>query len=46
MIDVSEKMKLGELIVELGVMDNRDLGQALSIAKETSLPLWAGVGPV
>jgi tetratricopeptide (TPR) repeat protein len=39
MIDVSDKMKLGDLIVELGVMDNRDLGQALSIAKETSLPL-------
>jgi tetratricopeptide (TPR) repeat protein len=39
MIEVSEKMKLGELIVALGVVDNRDLGQALSIAKETSLPL-------
>ena len=39
MIEVSEKKKLGGLIVELGLIDNRDLGQALSIAQETSLPL-------
>ena len=39
MIDSSERKKLGSLIVELGLLDNRDLGQALSIAQETSLPL-------
>lgn len=39
MIDSSEKKKLGSLIVEMGLIDNRDLGQALSIAQETSLPL-------
>lgn len=39
MVEVRDKQKLGELIVELGILDNRDLGQALSIAQETSLPL-------
>ncbi|HNA74049.1 MAG TPA: hypothetical protein PKW73_11950, partial [Candidatus Obscuribacter sp.] len=39
MLDASERKKLGGLIVELGLLDNRDLGQALSIAQETSLPL-------
>ena len=39
MMEVSDKKKLGDLIVELGLIDNRDLSQALSIAKQTSLPL-------
>jgi tetratricopeptide (TPR) repeat protein len=39
MMEVSDKKKLGDLIVELGLMDTRDLSQALSIAKQTSLPL-------
>jgi tetratricopeptide (TPR) repeat protein len=38
-VDSSDRRKLGSLIVELGLIDNRDLGQALSIAQETSLPL-------
>lgn len=38
-MEASEKKKLGGFIVELGLLDNRDLGQALSIAQETSLPL-------
>ncbi len=38
-MDSSDRRKLGSLIVELGLIDNRDLGQALSIAQETSLPL-------
>lgn len=38
-MELSERRKLGSLIVELGLLDQRDMAQALSIAQETSLPL-------
>ncbi len=39
MIEVTDKNQLGNLVLQLGLLDNKDLGQAISIAQETSLPL-------
>ncbi len=39
MIEVSDKNQLGNLVMELGLLDSKDLSQAVSIAQETSLPL-------
>ena len=39
MIEVTDKNQLGNLVLQLGLLDSKDLSQAVSIAQETSLPL-------
>lgn len=39
MVEVSDKKRLGDLIVTLEIVSDGDLHQALSISKETGLPL-------
>lgn len=39
MIEATDKKQLGNLVLELGLLDQKDLSQAISIAQETSLPL-------
>jgi hypothetical protein len=43
MIEVTDKNQLGNLVLQLGLLDNKDLGQAISIAQETSLPPWTSI---